>query len=147
MSSKPHFDSAASIPHHIARQMREEDRRALHIELPEETKQRVEVKEERDLQNLCESWLRGNGYWPRTPAFLSGGQPERGYYIHLHEAKRNPILLDLLILGNDGRYLEVELKTSTGKLNILQQVICGHGAPVCRSLEALKETMIERGMI
>lgn len=148
MGNKPHFDSAASISPRIARLMSEEDRRALDIELPEETQQRVEVSEERDLQNLCESWLRQNGYWPRTPAFLTGAQPERGWYIHLYASKRNPILCDLLILNiRLMEFLEVELKTFTGKPTDEQQVLCSQHAELVRSLERLKELMIGRGMI
>jgi hypothetical protein len=40
------------------------------------------------------------------------GPPPTGYFIHYpgRRAIGNPLILDLLILGNDGRYIEVELK-------------------------------------
>jgi hypothetical protein len=90
--------------------------------------------EERKLQADCERWLQLHGWWPRTPDFIARGKPPTGWYIHLHEAKRNPILLDLLLLRNDGRYVEVELKTCNGKLSSEQAVLVGSGGRVVRDL-------------
>lgn len=75
---------------------------------------------ERDLQWACERWLEMRGYARRTEGRIAQGPPERGYFVHLHQAVGNPLILDLLILGNDGRYLEVELKTETGAVKKFQ---------------------------
>lgn len=96
---------------------------------------------EKALQRDCENWLRLNGYKPRSPEFIRSGAPEKGYYIHLHETQRNPIILDILLLGLDGRYLEVELKTKTGAVRDSQQLIIeqmGEHAVLVRSFEEFR---------
>jgi len=80
------------------------------------------------------------GYWPRTPAFLDGKAPPKGWYIHLHQSKKNPIILDLLILSHDGRYLELELKTAKGPVRPQQEAILKGRASIARSIkEAIEE--------
>ena len=76
---------------------------------------------EREFQSACERWLVMRGYWRRTEGRIFEGPPERGYFLHLHQAVGNPLILDLLILGNDGRFLEVELKTETGAVKKFQK--------------------------
>ena len=88
-----------------------------------------EVKCERDLQYACERWLELRGYCRRTEGRILKGPPERGYFVHLHKAVGNPLLLDVLILGNDGRYLEVELKTETGRVEPFQQKLVKDQGP------------------
>lgn len=102
---------------------------------------------ERQTQDTVEAWLRQNGYWPRTPYFLnSGSPPESGWYIHLHETRRNPYLLDLLILRNDGRWVEIELKTSTGRIRTEQaDIIRLTGAPVFRSAQDAIDWLADQG--
>ena len=67
---------------------------------------------ERDLQVACERWLVMRGYWRRSEAKIMQGPPPKGYFIHYPGSRAigNPLILDLLILGNDGRFLEAELK-------------------------------------
>ena len=127
-----------AIPANIAKCMPAAVRKSLHAETGEELADAADVRDEREMQGTCEAHLRLRGYWPRSDAYLTGRQPERGWYIHLHKAKRNPILLDLLILSHSGEYIEIELKTKTGKLRHNQQVIIGHGGSTrcCRSVEA-----------
>ena len=87
------------------------------------------------LQGACESWLESRGYARRTPKLIQRHESGR-WYIHIHKAARNPIILDLLILDSTtGRYCEVELKTDTGKLTPDQRalVLRGEGI-VARSL-------------
>lgn len=103
-----------TMPPHMQRALSEKDRKALNVVLPEEAAAKNDAQQERDLQAQCENYLRLQGFWPRTPEWIAQGRPPKGWYIHLHEAKRNPILLDLLILRNDGRYLEIELKSESG---------------------------------
>lgn len=92
---------------------------------------------EKELQRTCENWLRAMGYYPRTPAFIRGEAPPRGWYIHLHEARTNPILLDLLILSNDGRYLEVELKSMLGSASEEQAALAaGQNGELVRDFES-----------
>lgn len=90
------------------------------------------------LQRACEQWLDGQGYWRRTPKSIAAGKPPRGWQIHVAQARGNPLLLDLLLLGNDGRFLEVELKTATGRIARHQQQLgkaLGVHANLARSLE------------
>ena len=74
---------------------------------------RKEKCREAELQAQVEQWLHLRGYWRRTPADITGQQPPAGWQIHLHETRRNPILLDVLLLSNAGHYLEFELKVGT----------------------------------
>lgn len=90
-------------------------------------------KAEAQTQREVEGWLRLQGYWPRTPEFLDGRRPPRGWYIHIHEAKRNPILLDLLVLDLSGRWCEIELKTRTGAIRDAQAAILASGGVLARS--------------
>ena len=66
---------------------------------------------EADLQADVEQWLEGLGYWRRSAATIDAGRPPVGWQIHIHAAQRNPLLLDLLLLHNDGTWIELELKT------------------------------------
>lgn len=81
-------------------------------------------KAEKDLQAKVEQWLYHRGYYRRSPeGFSAVTVPPKGWQVHIHKAKRNPILLDLLILGNDGRFLELELKVKGGKVSQEQKTI------------------------
>ena len=66
---------------------------------------------ESDLQRDVELWLEGAGYWRRTASAIADGPPPLGWQIHIHAAQKNPLLLDLLLIANDGSWLELELKT------------------------------------
>jgi hypothetical protein len=82
-----------------------------------------EIKSERDLQDACERYLIGKGYARRTEGNILKHWPEKGWFVHLHKAQGNPLLLDLLILANDGRWIEVELKTDSGRAQRFQAEI------------------------
>ena len=93
-----------------------------------------EVACERDLQEACEAWLVARGYRRRTEGMIAAGMPPRGWFVHLHRAVGNPLLLDLLILGNDGRFLEVELKGPKTAVERHQAKLLGMGGRLCRDL-------------
>lgn len=93
------------------------------VKTREEIESDLDDRDEKKIQRMVESWLVQRGYWPRSPAYLDGRIPPKGFFIHVHSAKKNPIVLDLLILGNDGRFLELELKTRTGKVREAQEAI------------------------
>ena len=130
------------IPQKMIDMMSEGDRAALGLESTVEVERKVVLKVEKaeaEIQREVEGWLRLNGFWPRVPEFLDGRVPERGWYVHLHETKRNPIVLDLLVLGLDGRYVEVELKTAKGGVRDGQAAILKGGGVLCRSsVEAIE---------
>ena len=107
----------------IVGMMSQTDRKALHLETREEIDTKLEAKDEAQIQREVESWLKLNGFNPRSPAFLDGKTPQKGWFIHINQAKKNPILLDLLIFTLDGRCLELELKTRTGKIRPEQKAI------------------------
>jgi hypothetical protein len=81
----------------------------------------------------CEARLLGEvgGYLTqRGYVYLTGAnaveQPSaRGYWLHLNAARRNPMLLDVLVLHPSGRYLMVELKVrdewQTGQKELIAQ--------------------------
>lgn len=98
---------------------------------------------ERELQAACERWLLLRGYRRRVEGVILEGKPERGWFVHLHQAVGNPLLLDLLLLGTDGRYLEVELKTATGKVKPFQRELVRQGAPLCRGMVEFVKAVLE----
>jgi hypothetical protein len=89
------------------------------------------------MQSRLERLLHLRGYWRRSPAWITEEQPPRGWQIHLHKPVGNPLLLDVLLLGSDGRYTEFELKRPNGDWSSEEQrVLCEcHGVPVFRSVE------------
>ena len=92
----------------------------------------VDVEREADLQKRVDDWLHLRGYWHRTSADILCKQlPPAGWQIHIHRAKRNPFLLDKLLLRNDGRWCEFELKMPGGAWSGPEQrALCeAHGLP------------------
>jgi hypothetical protein len=136
------------IPQKMIDMMSAGDRAALGLVSTVDVEREVAVKvgklvdrAEAEIQREVEGWLRLQGYWPRTPEYLDGRVPPRGWYVHLSPkgTKNNPILLDLVVLGLDGRYLEVELKTQTGAVRDGQAAILKSSGVLCRSsVEAIE---------
>jgi len=92
----------------------------------------VQVKQEKELQRLVEDWLHHRGYWRRTRSWiLHGDGPPKGWQIHLHATKRNPLMLDVLILANTGEWCEIELKAPGGRYSSKEQeeLCTRHGHP------------------
>lgn len=101
---------------------------------------------EREFQAAAEKWLEERGYARRTEGNVCGESwPERGWFVHVVKAKGNPLVLDLLILGHDGRYLEVELKTRTGAVRKWQGVMVrrDEGAALVRGMGELERVVGE----
>ncbi len=99
---------------------------------------KVESELEKKLQDQVEAWLHHRGYWHRSSKWISKSEkPERGWIIHLHVTKKNPLLLDVLLLGNDGRYTEFELKRPHGRYTSeSQRILCeSHGLPKFETFE------------
>jgi len=117
------------------------DRKALGLKTVEERQGKAEEMAEKELQRLCENWLTLHGFRRRTPEGICRPGYCAGWFIHIHEAKRNPILLDLLVLFNDGRYVEGELKTKTGKLSDEQLELVKRGGLLWRTLEEFIEAV------
>lgn len=130
--------NAAEITPKLAAMMSAADRKALGVLTPEQRTAKVEGMAEKELQAQCESWLTLHGFRRRTPEEITRPGECNGWFIHLHEAKRNPILLDLLILHDDGRWQEVELKTVVGKTTREQEALIARGGHLCRTLEEFK---------
>ena len=51
------------------------------------------------------------------------------------------MLLDVLLLGNDGRWLEIELKGADTVTQDFQKVLAARSGGVCRSLGAFVEAV------
>jgi len=106
---------------------------------------------EKNFQADAERWLTAHGFWPRFgKLWKSGEKPPMGWQYHLHEARGNPPLLDLLILGNEEEgggkhtnpirlYMEIELKTATGSVRAAQEQILATttGTVLVRSMAEL----------
>jgi len=98
---------------------------------------RVQGQLERDLQAAVERMLTLRGYQRLTPDGIDVGS-KRGYFGHWTECRRNPTVLDVLILRPDGHYLMLELKTANrwqpGQRELLKQ---GYGKLCCNLEEAM----------
>lgn len=122
--------------------MRPEDRRDLNLKSTEEInderskkKAKADAIAEKKIQSAVEAYLIHLGYERRTPEDICRGMPRRGYQIHLHNTKGNPILLDLLILSHTGKYLELELKNSKGSLSAEQEALVAYGGSIAYGAE------------
>lgn len=95
---------------------------------------------ESELQRDCEAWLRLCGYQPRSQKAIHAGRPARGWYVHLHKAEGNHILLDLPVLDHSGRYKEYELKTKHGRVSKEQAAILANNpnAVLVRNFDEFK---------
>jgi hypothetical protein len=139
-----------AVPQHLVERMRPADRAALGLQTRAELLAAADQRTERADMNTFTTWLTQRGYWPRTPERLAARDtwdyPERGWWVHLNEAKRNPILLDVLVLAHAGWYLEIEFKTAAGKLRPVQAAILAAGGAVVlvRSAEAAIAVVRER---
>lgn len=98
---------------------------------------KADLKNEKELQTLCDAWLKINGYWPRQPAFLTGSRPDKGWYLHTVNAVGNPITLDYIIMRGE-KFIEVELKVSA-PISPEQAVIIEQGGKLARSVPELAE--------
>lgn len=128
-----------ALSDNIISKMTPAQRKEFGVSTTKERKEKRDVKIEQKLQKLIEDYLYIIGYWRRSSILIKPERPPRGWMIHLHHTKRNPILLDILLLRNDGRYLEFELKTTHGKWSSeSQQILCeNHGKQVFRDFDSV----------
>ena len=92
------------------------------------------AKCEDDMQAEVEGILHHLGFWRRSKEWIrSNEKPPLGWQFHMSKlgARRNPMLLDILLLRNDGHYAEFELKVPGGAwTSEQQQILCeDHGLP------------------
>jgi len=114
---------------------------------PDAAQGRSEPQNEAELQARCEAWLEALGYRRRTPKEIQSNHG-RLHYIHIVQAKRNPIMLDLLLIDATGgpygvECLEVELKVDGGRMTPEQRclVIRDEGV-VCWSFDEFKDAVL-----
>jgi len=106
----------------------------------------AETGTEAALQAACEQWLEYRGYWRRSQKGIEAGVPPLGRFAHIHQTRGNPLFLDLLITANDGRWLDVELKTGTGRVAKHQLALiaeCPHSRKLVRGYAEFKKTVLE----
>jgi hypothetical protein len=133
----------AEITPKLAGMMSANDRKALGVLTMDECRVKHEAQTEKELQRLCEAWLTLHGFRRRSPEDIARPGPCAGWFIHLHETRQNPILLDLLILFQSGKYIEIELKTSTGKPSEEQKALLVRGGILCRTLESFIKIIVD----
>jgi len=97
---------------------------------------KANIQAEKELQRQVEQWLRLRGYHRRSESDINTVSGVRGWQVHLKETRRNPILLDILLLGSDGRFTEFELKVPPIRWSgEAQKALClKYGKPVFTSL-------------
>ena len=74
----------------------------------------VKFENEAQFQQAAEKWLESRGYRRRTPREIQRHHAGL-WYVHIVEAKKNPILCDLVLIDSnwgayDCRCVEIELK-------------------------------------
>jgi len=131
--------SSAVIPENILRCMKPEDRRVLGVETRAELDVKISEKSESKEQKLVEMYLMQHGFLPATVDMIQSGKA-KGYYWHLNNTRRNPLLLDLLILDARGRYLMIEMKVrdvwQPGQKELVAQ---GYGVVAWSAAEAIEK--------
>ena len=124
--------NVAELSPSVIKMMKPEDRKALGVLTLDQVHDKHEAKKERDLQNMCENYLR----------------MQEIEYLHLSCRAREKIgWLDLIWADRyaNGRMCAVELKTATGKVSEEQWKVIGklikNGARVAviRSFEEFAE--------
>ena len=99
---------------------------------------------EEDLAARAVALFRDYGLRARTDGDITSDGPVAGWYVHFPNAKKNPIVLDYLVLiHKTGRYHEIELKSRTGKIRPLQKAILEHGGAsyMCRTIGEVKQVL------
>ena len=96
---------------------------------------------ETEFQTKAEKWLEHRGYLRRTKDNIAGGVPPAGWQLHFPKAKGNPLVLDIVLLRVDKHYLEIELKTETGRVLRHQEQLCAMGGKLCRTMFELREAV------
>ena len=101
--------------------------------------QHCEAQFEKD----AERWLEHRGYLRRSKDNIAGGVPPCGWQLHFPQAQGNPLVLDIILLRVDGRYLEIELKTEAGKVKKHQRELWAMAGKLCRTMFELKQVIEE----
>ena len=103
-----------------------------------------DVRDEKELQRLCEQELSRRGYERVGTPSADISVRRTGYYAHIWKAKRNPPLPDLMIWNNKWtRFLGVELKTPTGRLRPVQRMMVERGAwKLARTFDEFKAELV-----
>ena len=107
---------------------------------------KADYEAEKELDAACVKMFRALGLRSRTDGDITAGGPVAGWYIHLHDTKRNPVILDYLILWHKtGRYCEIELKSRSGKIRPIQKRILEHGGAsyLCRTVDEARRAVLQ----
>ncbi len=103
---------------------------------------KADKKLERELQSQAEGWLANRGYARMTAENIEAGPPLAGYQFHLHKAKGNPVLLDILLLRPDGKYMMIELKVKPVRYQPGQEALIARGyGKLCTTFEELVDAV------
>ena len=98
---------------------------------------------EKNLQSTCELWLEHRGYARLTAANADYSTGVKGWYGHLQDTKRNPLMPDLFIFDHAGRCLLVEFKVrdeyQPGQLAMIRAGMWTE----CRTFEAFEALVTE----
>lgn len=98
-------------------------------------------KAESELQQLVSNYCQQLGFYPRTEEWIAAAKsPGRiGWQFHMFNARKNPMLLDMLLWTDQGVITEFELKVKGGAVEPDQQRIIDCGNPVFWTFEAAIE--------
>ncbi len=144
--------SSTVLPENIVRCMSDEDKARFKVKTVAEQIEHARNASEAEIQEKVERYLQYLGFQPRTPKAIKAGKPRAGWYVHLHKCKENPLILDLLILHNEGLFFELELKRNNGKWSSEpQRMLVEYGGSVAYSAEQsvshINTWLIENGLM
>jgi len=101
----------------VEKQIQDEQESAAALLPTPVTLNKANIKLEKELQSICENWLHLRGYYRMT-----GDNAERqhqinnpdciGWFGHLYNAKKNPLMPDIFCFNFRGGCLLIELKTA-----------------------------------
>jgi len=68
-------------------------------------------------------WLTAHGFESRNKKTFGAKTPKYGWFMHMNEAQKNPMILDVPVWTLDGHFTELELKIKDGVVSKNQKFI------------------------
>ena len=123
-----------ALPQNIINCMSDSDRRDIGVKTDVERESAIDKKNEDELQKKIEAYCCLLGFEKLTEENIRRAErdsnfPSHGWQYHLSKlgTKKNYILPDVTLFSRTGEYLWLELKTKTGKVREMQELLINAG--------------------
>jgi len=103
--------------------MTQADRDMMGWKTTEQKWKEMEDRYEKEFLAEVLKWLTEHGFESRNKKTFGAKTPKYGWYMHMNEAQKNPMILDVPVWTLDGHFTEIELKTRKGVVSKNQQFI------------------------